>query len=904
MRSNKGFRDFVDRTKYNTPGLGNIGLRELIMEPVQRIPRYTLLLNGLIKNLPRSDPVRVRLEQAVVLASRIASCEVDDKTKRAAVLWSLTRGVEGFPAALISVHRQLVDCIDVDDFPIDILGPSAMNSLLSPASAAPPSGGYRTIHCTLLLFDDVIAIAKRASSSTCSRTLLGLDNLNRLADQMKTFTERSSNAKSPNKVELGFRGLIDITDVSATDMGGPDFQVVMSRAPMHVQGDKWSGRLIRQYATADTQGEHNPDPSLARQDKYRFLESLWRAQALLKARTNRSHVRVTTLASKTDSHHTRRIIYWNVYSHRRAYLMEQHKSCAALHVDLQNAADMLPFGSERSAPDVFVRLCDLNEEEGDCVLTVHPKHADEGNGGQDVQQYLLADLPTALYDSLKSLNKAQSDFVPRHGSPSTPTSSHRSRAFTNGLEQFGRSLFGTPGSIRSNATGSDLFGVRRARSKGSSQFSRQTSTSTRVTSSTANTSSVGSREMMIKAAASPSSPDADLHANIQRYRHGASPDRTIISTQYSPPSELQQHSPSYADDSPIGSTSPSPVRRKPVPVVEDSPRNSISSKRELPDEEVETLPSKRVAHERETSMETHRLSPLPAQRPLGPRTPSRQPSRQQSSIHVSPKKYLGEQDENRTPHGANNISQPHTQHTTQTIAPLSIRKESINHASSEGDHTEKARKISAKQQIRKRPSHSRVDHDVTRDLDVVRNSIEAGQAILQRLLEQIQERGRAQINDCLSYLETSLEAQDRVEDGFHSLAEGTLPPQASLPPRAAQEGLLDGTTTTVTDAEREKLETQIASLNKRCELLSALEKDGRLENTELHRAFNEELDRMYDDATLEGDEQIARLRAEIKQTKAKRNDMQLENRTLQKELTLERAQSEVWRSTLEKHGLI
>ena len=109
---------------------------------------------------------------------------------------------------------------------------------------------------------------------------------------------------------------------------------------------------------------------------------------------------------------------------------------------------------------------------------------------------------------------------------------------------------------------------------------------------------------------------------------------------------------------------------------------------------------------------------------------------------------------------------------------------------------------------------------------------------------------------------------------------------------------------TVTDAEREKLETQIASLNKRCELLSALEKDGRLENTELHRAFNEELDRMYDDATLEGDEQIARLRAEIKQTKAKRNDMQLENRTLQKELTLERAQSEVWRSTLEKHGLI
>ncbi|EKD04114.1 hypothetical protein A1Q2_01589 [Trichosporon asahii var. asahii CBS 8904] len=36
------FRNYVDRTKYHTTGIGNIGLRELLMEPVQRIPRYTL----------------------------------------------------------------------------------------------------------------------------------------------------------------------------------------------------------------------------------------------------------------------------------------------------------------------------------------------------------------------------------------------------------------------------------------------------------------------------------------------------------------------------------------------------------------------------------------------------------------------------------------------------------------------------------------------------------------------------------------------------------------------------------------------------------------------------------------------------------------------------------------------
>lgn len=35
--------DSPQRTKYHTTGIGNIGLRELLMEPVQRIPRYTLL---------------------------------------------------------------------------------------------------------------------------------------------------------------------------------------------------------------------------------------------------------------------------------------------------------------------------------------------------------------------------------------------------------------------------------------------------------------------------------------------------------------------------------------------------------------------------------------------------------------------------------------------------------------------------------------------------------------------------------------------------------------------------------------------------------------------------------------------------------------------------------------------
>lgn len=54
---------------------------------------------------------------------------------------------------------------------------------------------------------------------------MGLDDLNRLADQMRTFSERSGNGHSREmsngrKGDLGFRGMLDISDVIGTDLGG------------------------------------------------------------------------------------------------------------------------------------------------------------------------------------------------------------------------------------------------------------------------------------------------------------------------------------------------------------------------------------------------------------------------------------------------------------------------------------------------------------------------------------------------------------------------------------------------------------------------------------------------------------------------------------------------------------
>lgn len=83
------------------------------MEPVQRIPRYTLLWHGavslrgferwliegpaILKCISPGSPQRIKLLEAVQIASGIAKCEPDPQTLRATVMYCLERSVDGFP---------------------------------------------------------------------------------------------------------------------------------------------------------------------------------------------------------------------------------------------------------------------------------------------------------------------------------------------------------------------------------------------------------------------------------------------------------------------------------------------------------------------------------------------------------------------------------------------------------------------------------------------------------------------------------------------------------------------------------------------------------------------------------------------------------------------------------------
>lgn len=188
--------------------------------------------------MPPSNPQRALLMEADALASRIALAETDDPTRRAAVMHCLERSVESFPPGLISSTRVLVDCIDV----IDLIGDSYGRGSGSGRGGHSTNGrgqkqgsnaGPDVLHATLFLFDDKLMICKRNSSTSVpGRTLAGLDETEKVAKVglglglgfRKALGGVGGGSKAGGIAGGGFglscRGVVDVGDVVATDVGG------------------------------------------------------------------------------------------------------------------------------------------------------------------------------------------------------------------------------------------------------------------------------------------------------------------------------------------------------------------------------------------------------------------------------------------------------------------------------------------------------------------------------------------------------------------------------------------------------------------------------------------------------------------------------------------------------------
>jgi hypothetical protein len=62
-------------------GCGGLDLRSLLIQPVQRIPRYRLLLSEILKYTTRDDPERPKLQRALDLVMQVAASINDNIAK-------------------------------------------------------------------------------------------------------------------------------------------------------------------------------------------------------------------------------------------------------------------------------------------------------------------------------------------------------------------------------------------------------------------------------------------------------------------------------------------------------------------------------------------------------------------------------------------------------------------------------------------------------------------------------------------------------------------------------------------------------------------------------------------------------------------------------------------------------
>ncbi|KAI0307231.1 hypothetical protein B0F90DRAFT_1807884 [Multifurca ochricompacta] len=455
-KRSSGFAAFVDRIKYSSADTKNrIGLRELLMDPVQRIPRYTLMLRTMIKRMPSCDPQRVKLAEAVEIASKIALAEIDEETRRASVMFCLRTTIDGFPPGLISHSRRLVDHIDVEDTFIEGL-PSA--------SANTGSSALEPLHCTLFLFNDKLMIVKRPGNGEKSgQVLAGLDQLEKIA-------KGSGVPSGLKKNGMSCKGIIDLTDVVATDVGGADFHLYLEKSPQD-QTDRWSGRPFRPLSVVFPPHPPNFNPQRTETEKARFLENLWLSQANIRAHSGKSVVlrseerEVESRGGRTTYART----YFNVYQ-RTPFLQEPRKTKVVVHIDEFGTSDPIPFGIN-GPPFVSIRVQPMagalsrykvtssdpsDENEEDIVQTgrvsdriIHTIH-----------QYGLFKFRTG-----------------KNSVPSTPTASSRSRAAIFGLDAISRNLFNAfPGTSRGDIFGGSMNGSRRSKSSASrSSVSAQSS---------------------------------------------------------------------------------------------------------------------------------------------------------------------------------------------------------------------------------------------------------------------------------------------------------------------------------------------------------------------------------------------------------------------------------------------
>ncbi|KAF7981667.1 hypothetical protein HWV62_32792 [Athelia sp. TMB] len=946
------FAAFIDRIKYaNADSRNRIGLRELLMDPVQRIPRYTLLFRAMIKHMATADPQRRKLIEADKIASKIALAEADDQTKQAAIWYCLKATVDGFPAGLISHSRRFIDCIDVEDVILDSS---------SSISAGPSTSS--SLHCTLFLFDDKLLIAKRPGNGEKSgRSLSGLDEMDKLA-------KSGGLPLGMKKSGMTFKGVMDITDVVAADVGGSDMHIYLEDPPQG-QTDRWSGRPFRSLSVVHPPSPINFDPTRAQNDKSRFLEHLWEAQAKYRTKAGQSVV----------------------------LCRDETETKVVVHIDPLGSADPVPFGMD-GPPFVRIRVQPMA---GELCRYIVMSNDPNDDSEEDIVQ--TARVPARIVQTIHQFGLFKFR-TGNNSAPGTPTATLRSRAHIFGLDAISRNLFnGRPGSAKIDFFSGSINASRRSKSSVSKsstttmtgdgslmKFSSRNSTTTAATSvlsmdedaffgsggsgggkssSTRSRSRSITRKLLKKRSQSPGTFNSDSEGlSSKRHASRSNPGSRATSEEreleYSDMDDVNSMPPSRAMDESDMDLS---MR------LELARRNSESQHGKLPSPPVEPNVEETIYEEMpdfvsakdEMLMEIDQPSTPPAEaediviQHSGRRAPFA------PAVDTTPK-------------------QPTNGMATPSIEPLSIKKKtSVNSNKSYGSpfpmrktftrtspssigRIVSPRKVSP--QVRTKRTSAQANEksvdveNMMRLAETTREDMESSHRAVKRIklgldnfqtnspqvLSEENWRSTSPVKGLPRTPVRTKEAQDRMNE-MRSLIGRRLESEATPRTRAGTlhnastprnveavpaddiasslqelvseadqhilkassnyEAMQDNIRLLANDLKQkstnlDKARVELQNTKRQCELVKSLLADATAEKEIMYEAFNEELDGMYQDAQLPEDEAWTSMAEDLRKTKESRNALARENSQLKRRLAEMECQQEEWASLLRAHGLI
>ncbi|KAG0639543.1 hypothetical protein HOY80DRAFT_962743 [Tuber brumale] len=182
---------------------GEQKLRSMIIEPVQRLPRYTLLIDSIINLLAFNDPSLPKLIDAREIVTEICSLQSSDKDERSKTTKRLQSIVVSWPPSL-RLPGRLITAFDF----LDVLPP--FNDKTSEA-----------IPSTILLFPDRLIILRRPKHTSMQARAI-MAEVDKPGGGGGISNYGSGTKREGLGCDLQFAGWMDLTDVKFAESDGGD----------------------------------------------------------------------------------------------------------------------------------------------------------------------------------------------------------------------------------------------------------------------------------------------------------------------------------------------------------------------------------------------------------------------------------------------------------------------------------------------------------------------------------------------------------------------------------------------------------------------------------------------------------------------------------------------------------